>query len=85
MSTSTSTSIGPWYEESLMTIAGVHKELLKSLKSKYPAVQQTDIMRAIKAVVPEDMELCSFRGYYTFQHGTFMVNVQKYLEDNDCL
>ena len=57
---------GPWYENQSMPTAEPRSDIFRTLKFRY--TDHDKLWEYINQVVKDDVDLGSWRGYYTFLH-----------------
>lgn len=76
---------GPWYEEQEMSHQAAREDIYNYFKipktemEKHP--NKDDVLkRIIQEVIPDTLDMCSYRGYNTFQRREFIEKVDTQLK-----
>lgn len=66
---------GPWYETVEISAAEVKTLFEKEYKEKVTNIEA--LREIINSVVPDDVSLGSYRGYYTFLHAMYKKQIEE--------
>lgn len=66
---------GPWYEETEMSRNDARNAQFEIFKNQYPHHQQ--LKKIINEIIHDKIPMCSFRGYWTFQHNEFKCKIKE--------
>ena len=76
---------GPWYEEQEMSHQAAREDIYNHFKipktemEKHPN-KDAVLKRIIQEVIPNTLDMCSIRGYHTFQRPEFIEKVDTQLK-----
>jgi hypothetical protein len=59
----------PWYENTLMSVDEARTHIFNALKNS--CIDHLQLNQHIHKIIPDDYDMCSIRGYWTFQHNPF--------------
>ena len=63
----------PWYEMTAMPIEEARRILCKEfILTSAPDIAPDIVTAIVLEIVPDNTVMCSYRGYYTFQHQPFI-------------
>ncbi len=69
---------GPWYEEIEMPREEARIAVFNVFQHQYKDHKQ--LINIIKDIINDKVEMCSYRGYWTFQHTDFKTKVKERIE-----
>ena len=69
---------GPCYEELGMPRNEAREAIFNVYKHKY--TNHDELKKVINEIITDKIEMCSYRGYWVFQHNIFKKNVQDRLD-----